>query len=399
MSSGTLPPEPLDYPFDRGTSLHPHPLYSLLRRHRPVAAVTLPNGVPAYLVTRYADVRAVLEDSRFSRAALSKTDPTRLVAYLPPERAENTGSADHSMPYELLNRWFTPRAVERFRERAGQVAAALVDAIRAQRPPVDAVAALTTALPMTVMGELAGIPVDDRSWIAERAPLVVVESEDERSDRASKELFEYFRAQVDKRYAEPADDLLGHLVTAYQTSAPAMAADRLPQLAMRTCLPGFHSVSVTLSRGLPILCRQREILELIREQEDSIPAVVEELLRLTTPAATSLPRLTLEEVELAGRGIPAGSVVVAGLESANHDEARYPNPGLIDPGRGAPDHTTFGRGTNYCFGAALARMELQVALTEIARGLPGIELAVPESTLEFRRGVIAPDVLRLPIRW
>src|SRR5215468_5309474 len=120
-SAATLPDGPLPYPFPRTDILHPHPYYRLLRHERPVAEIVLPNGALAHLVTRYDDVRTVLEDARFSRVALSRAAPQELVAYAPPRQAENPAAANHSMPYELLSRWFTPRAVERLRQRARQI--------------------------------------------------------------------------------------------------------------------------------------------------------------------------------------------------------------------------------------------------------------------------------------
>jgi cytochrome P450 len=379
--------------------LRPLPIYRVLRRERPVAEIVLPNGVSACLVSRYADVRTVLEDARFSRAALSKTGPDELVAYAPPSVAVAPGDAHHSMPYELVNRWFTPRAVERLRPRAQAIAEELLARIAGRTPPIDLVPALTAALPMTVMGELAGIPVRDRHWLRDLAPLVTVDAPDERSRKASAAVFSYFRVALDTRRRARADDLLGHLVTAYETNPGKLTEEKLVTLAMRTCLPGFHSVSVALSKAIPILLRQPDVYSAVGRGGEVAASVVEEILRLTTPAAYALPRLTLCAVDLAGVTIPEGTVVVASLESANTDGERFPDPDRIVPDRGAADHATFGRGPNYCFGAALSRMELQVALTALARWLPGLRLAVPEDQLPVRSGVIAPDVLTLPVRW
>lgn len=392
MNSAVLPDDPLSFPFPRTDVLHPHPYYRLLRHERPVAEVVLPNGTSAYLATRYDDVRKVMEDSRFSRVALSRADSQDLVAYAPPQ-AVNPEKSSHSMPYELVNRWFTPRAVERLRPRTRQIAEELLDVIAARTPPVDLVPTLTAALPMTVIGELAGIPVQDRQWILDRAPLVTVDTPDALSKKASVEVFDYFRSALDARRTAGTDDLLSHLLSA------KVPDDKLAQLAMRCCLPGFHSVSVTLSKGIPILLRQPEVYAEMGTRDDLVAPIVEEILRMTSPAATSLPRLTLSDVELAGVTIPAGSVVVGSLESANTDERKYPDPDRIVPERGTTEHTTFGRGPNFCFGAGLSRMELQVVAAALASRFPRLRLAVSEEQLPIRTGVIAPDVLELPVRW
>jgi cytochrome P450 len=379
--------------------LRPLPIYRILRRERPVAPIVMSGGVSAYLVTRYADVRAVLEDARFSRVALSKTRPDELVAYAPPSAPVAPDEADHSMPYGLVNRWFTPRAVERLRPRTTRIAEELVDRVSHRTPPVDLVAELTTALPMTVIGELAGIPERDRRWLRDLAPLVTVDVPDARSKQASAAVFAYFGKALDARRAAPTDDLLSHLVSAAQKNPGKVTRDKLVTLAMRTCLPAFHSVSVALSKGIPILLRQPEVYAAVGRDSGQAPVVVEELLRLATPAPAALPRLTLCDVELAGVPIPAGRVVVGSLESANTDEERYPDPDRIDLARGAVEHTTFGRGPNFCFGAALSRMELQVVMATLAQRLPGLRLTVTEGQLPVRTGAIAPDVLSLPVRW
>jgi len=397
-TSTGLPDGPLPFPFPRTDVLRPLPLYSVLRRQRPVAPVVTATGVPALLVTRYADVRTVLEDARFSRVALSRTDPRELVAYTPPPTAAPADS-EHSTPYELVNRWFTPRAVERLRRRTRQVAEELVDRVAAGTPPVDLVAELTAALPATVFGELAGIPEPDRDRLRELAPLVTADAPDEASRAASAAAHDYFRTALDARRGTGATDLLGQMVQAHERDPTALDPDRLVTLAMRACLPAFHSISVVLGKGLPILLRQPEVYAALACQPDLVAPVVEEILRLTTPSSTALPRLACSTVELSGIPVPAGSVVLASLESANTDEERYPDPERVIPGRGAPDHTTFGRGANFCLGAGLSRMECQVVLEVLARRLPGLRLAVPEEQLPVRTGVIAPDVVALPVAW
>lgn len=388
----------LDFPLPRSGGLDPPPIHRTLRDDRPVAEVTLAGGGSGYLVSRYEDVRTVLEDPRFSRAALSRADTQELVAYTPRQKVDPAESA-HSMPYELLNRYFTPRAVARLRPDTERLAQTLLDRIAVAPQPVDLVGSLARVLPLAVIGEITGIPAADRSWIADRVPLVTVECPDAASRRASAEVFDYFRTALAARRERRTDDFLSTLLTAVERAPARIAGDRLVQMAMRTCLPGFHSVSVVLSKGIPLLLRQPDVYAALGARPELATPVVEEILRLTTPAATALPRLAVTDVDIAGVRIPAGSVVLGGLESANHDERRYPRPDRIDVEQATVAHMTFGRGGNFCFGAALSRMELEVTFGALAARLPGLRLAVPEDRLRFRSGVIAPDVLELPVRW
>ncbi|MFJ6895196.1 cytochrome P450 [Streptomyces hokutonensis] len=397
---GGIPLSPLSYPFSRSDMLQPPSVYEELRGEHPVATVVLPGGSTAYLVTRYNDVCTVLEDRRFSRAAVSKAGSKDLVAYAPPAEPVDPRAADHSIPYDVVNRWFTVRGVERLRPRTQQVTDMLLDEIEASTPPVDLISMLASELPMTVIGELVGIPEPDRPWVRDRAPLVTVDSPTEESRTAAFEVAQYFERLIEERRTHRrTDDLLSVLVTAHEEDPKKLPEDKIIPLAMRTCLPGFHSVAVTLGKSIPILLRQPEVYAELRRQPELVAPVVEELLRMATPAVTSLPRLALEEVELSGVRIPANSVVIACLESANMDDGHYPCPERILPDRGDRRHTTFGLGSNFCFGAALSRMELQVVIGTLAIRLPTLKLAVPEDELLFRSGVIAPDVLKLPVLW
>lgn len=359
----------------------------------------MPGGKPAILATRYVDVRTILENPLFSRAALSHADPDELVAYSPPDRHADPEHADHSMPYELLNRWFTPRAVERLRPRVRQIAEQLAERMAACRPPANLVAALTARLPRTVIGELAGIPSGDRRWLADRAPLVTADPPTAASRRAAAEIASYFRDALDARRANPPDDLLGLLLRVARQYPDRVPKDKLVPLAMRTCLPAFHSVSVAASKGVPIVLRQPEAYAELGAPDGRVTAIVEEILRLVTPAAATLPRLARADIPLSGGTVPNGSIVVGCLESANTDEHKYPVPSRIVADRGSTDHVTFGRGPNFCFGAALSRMELQELFAALARRFPKLRLDMPEHRLPARTGVIAPDIVALPVRW
>ncbi|WP_369637866.1 cytochrome P450 [Nocardia sp. JMUB6875] len=363
-----------------------------------MAEIILPNGVPAFLVTRYRDVCTVLEDRRFSRTALSKAGAGQFVAYLPSE-AVDPESADHSMPHRVVNRWFTPQGVERLRRRTQQVTDQLLLSIESCTPPIDLVAALANALPMTIIGELVGIPEADRQWVRERAPLVAVDSPTDESRMAEAAVFRYFEEQFEQRRVIRTDDVLGALLEAHEDNPGTLPIQKLAPLAMRLCLPGLHSVAATLGKAVPVLLRQPEIYAALRCRPELVEPVVEELLRLAPPVSTSLPRQTLTDVEISGVRIPGGSIVVASLESANFDPEQYSHPEFIVPERGDRRHTTFSLGSNYCFGAALSRMELQVVIGTLARRMPNLRLAVTEDELHFRAGVVAPDVLNLPVLW
>lgn len=397
--------DPMPFPFPREHPLEPPGLYRMLRQEWPVAEVELADGTRPWVVARYADVVRMLKDQRFSREALSRAARGELVAgtahlRLDTAAASAHGEDDHSTPYGVVLAALSPRAVARLEPFTRQAAERLVEAMAVAGPPADLVAGFARPLPAAVMGRLLGIPEADRAWFQRLSSSTVVFRPTRRSTAALKELTRYVARLLEDRRCSPSEDLCSSLVALHDRSPRELPWDALVTLVLRVAAAGLHSVVVSLSKGVPLLLRQPHLYaELGALDSGGVAHVVEELLRVCTPAPTALPRLAVDDVQLGAAHIACGSIVLASLESANHDEARYPQADRLRPERADRSHVAFGMGPNYCIGAALARMELSVALTALARRLPGLVLAVPERQLRLRDEGIAPDVLEVPVCW
>jgi cytochrome P450 len=399
-------PRPRAYPFN-STRLNLDPLYGQLRRHEPVSRVRLPYGGDAWLVTRHADVKLVLADRRFSRAAaaahrdvprvgkveLSQAVPGNIVAMDPPE---------HTRLRKLVADAFTFRRVELLRPRAEQIAAALLTEMAGAQPPVDLAARLAFPMAVTVICELLGIPETDRhqfrSW-ADAIVTLTAASHDEFAAAAG-QVVEYLAGQCAVRRTHPTQDLLTTLVQARDSSG-MLTEQELVTLGVALLVAGYETTAAEITLMTYVFLTSPGKLDQVRNDFGLLPQAVEELLRYIplSSNASVLPRIALEDVELGGAVIRAGDAVLVSRPSANRDENMFTDAGEIDFRRTQNPHLTFGHGPHYCLGAHLARMELQVCLGALLRHFPGLRLAVPADDLSWKCGLSIRGLTHLPVTW
>ncbi|MFJ8774608.1 cytochrome P450 [Streptomyces microflavus] len=392
------------FPWPRAHALDPPQEVARWQGRGAVAAAVLPDGTHVHLVLRYDEARRALSDPRLSREALSRSGPGELVAGTARPPVPNGEGAAEATPYELVLGMLSPRGTERLRPGTRREVARLLDAMDEAGPPVDLIAHLARPLPATVTGELLGVPAGDRAWVQRLASSTVVFAPTAQSRGAVAELRSYFRDLLTgpvspERTGRERPGMIGRLAGARRGEGTPVPVEDLVTLLLRVAAAGGHSVQVSLGKGVPLLLRDRSLYAALAEPGPGRDGLVEELLRRTAPAPSALPRLAVEDVQLGGETLERGSVVLISLESANLDPVRYPDPGHLRPERGDKKHLSFGAGSNYCVGAALARMELTEALTGLSRRFPALYLAVPEDALRLREGGIAPDPLEVPVGW
>jgi cytochrome P450 len=389
--------EPLDE-----DSYYQDPLgfFARLRESRPVAPVRMPAYGPAWIVTRYADVRAVLADPRLAKdvhrwpggGRSRPSEATGVHAHM-----LHVDAPGHTRLRRLVQKAFTPRRAA-LRPRAEEIAADLLDALAAARGDVvDLLDAYARPLPIAVLCELLGIPVADRAWIA-----VTVAAYDQRGehDRVERELAAYFAELIAARRAEPGDDLVSALVAARDNegAGDGLTESELLGTVYLLVMAGFDTtVNLIASGTLALLTHPGELARL-RQDPSLLPAAVEELLRFTSPVNHANDRFTTEDVAVGDVVIPAGEWVFPAISSANRDPAQFPDPDRLDLGRDTSGHVAFGHGVHHCLGAPLARMEAEVALGALLARFPRISLAVPPSELRWRPVSLMNGLESLPVR-
>lgn len=400
----SLPPEPspLDYPFPRCGAESPQSLYAMLRSERPVAPIKLQDGSRGFVVTRYSDARRVLQDPRFSRAALSRTDGTEMVRWAPSRPA--SGETGHTPPYRLAaQEALSPQAVERLRPQSRETARELLKHMLRHQSSADLISSFARPLPLAIVGDLIGLPEESRDWVADRVPAATAHIPTSDSRTAIGELTDFITSLMTERRSVRRDDLISRLLDAQEADSPKTVTDeQLRRLVLLLCLGGLHTVTLTIGKGVPLLLRHADLYKSLAGGTADTEKLVEEVLRLTCISPSSAPRLALEDVQVGETLIPRGSIVLVCLESANQDETRFPKPACLNPAQASRQHTTFGLGANLCVGASLARMQLQEAFTALAQQVPSLQLDIAVTDIPYRphQGeLLAPDILALPVTW
>jgi cytochrome P450 len=394
-------------PFDED-SYYQDPLgfFAQLRESRPVARVRMPGYGPAWIVTRYADVRAALIDPRLARDVHRWPDGGRS------RPSEATGvyahmlhadPPDHTRMRRLVQKAFTPRRAA-LRPRTEEIAAQLLEEMAARGDVVDLLDTYARPLPIRVLCELLGIPAADQAWIA-----AAVAAYDQRAehDRVELELADYFTRLIDARRAEPGDDLVSALILVTDDddgdasgdgATDRLTGEELLATVFVLVMAGFDTTVNLIASGALALVTHPEQMARLREDPSLLPAAVEELLRFTSPVNHANDRFTTHDVPVGDVVIPAGQWVFPALSSANHDPAQFPDPGRLDLGRDTSGHVAFGHGIHHCVGAPLARMEAEVALGALLDRFPGFSLATAPQALRWRPVSLMNGLESLPVR-
>lgn len=395
---------PLDYPFHRSSAVEVPAVYAELRDKCPVAHVRLPSGDEGYVVTRYDDVRTVLADARFSRAATISPDAPQLTATPPvPGSLFTTDAPEHTRLRRLVSREFTARRVQNMRPRIQELTDGLLDEMAKLDGPVDLNTALAFPLPVMVICELLGVPFEDRDrfreWSDAFVSLTTHSAEEMETQRNA--MIGYLADLVKRKREEPTDDLMGALVAAHDEEG-SLSEYELIVMAATILVAGHETTVSMIGKMVLTLLRHPEHMAALREKPEMVEHAVEELLRVNPIGDGGPLRITLEDVEVAGTVIPEGSAVLAAVCSANQDPSRFTDalPNEFDPTRPeAVHHVAFGHGPHFCVGAALARAELQIVISSLLNRFPGLRLAEEVEALELTTGMMVHGLTRLPVTW
>jgi cytochrome P450 len=375
-------------PFDAAYFADPYAVHSRLRDAGPVHHVTTPDGSPAWIIPRAADVAALFGDSRLS---LDKANSrTGFAGFsLPPEldaNMMNMDGADHQRLRRIVSKSFTARRVEEMAAGIRAVASDLADRLSGE---ADLVRDYAAPLPLAVIGDLLGVPAADRVAFAGWTSAMYAPAHPRDAADGIVSMQKFLLGLVDARRSEPGDDLLSALIQARDVQ-DRMSENELVSLAFLLLLAGVENVGHVIAAGVLTLLEHPTALTQLSD-------VVEELLRLAVPAHFAIRRFALEDIAIGDVTIPAGDTVLLGMASANRDPARFPSPDRFDPARPDRQHFTFGLGVHYCLGAPLARLEIRIALETLFTRFPDLRLAVPASDLPWRASFRSHALNSLPV--
>lgn len=372
----------------------PYWAYRLIRRRDPFHKS--PFGF--WVLSRHADVKAALHHPGLgnSPAAIDMSQlrlgPLRRLLDRPSLSSVGPGPfqqiseqllifldpPDHTRLRGLVSRAFTSRQVARLQDGIVILADELIAPLRG-RGRFDLMAELAYPFPARVICELIGLPPEDHELIATYGKDLAVAldplpSADDlrRADRAAVALRDHLAGPIEERRRAPTDDLLSALVAA-EADGDRLDHDELVATVLLLLIAGHETTANLIGNAVALLDRHPDQRAALRDRPELAEMAVEELLRCEAPVQMD-QRNALEDVELAGRAIPKGSIVILLIGAANRDPEVFADPDRIDLGRRTNPHLSFGAGPHFCLGAALARMEGRIVLPALYRALP--ELAV-----------------------
>jgi cytochrome P450 len=386
-------------------TIDPHGVQARMRAEAPVHEVHAPNGLRAWVISRYEDARAALTDPRLSKdtdllrkAFEAQYDMAGLEAGFYMLFAPNMLNSDppaHSRLRGLLAKAFNARRVAALRPRIEQVTDELLDAMAGEEV-VDLVDALAFALPITVICEMLGMPAQDQATFRSWTNVLVSAAGPETIAPAAASMAEYFWQLIQAKRAQPGDDLVSALIEATDAGQRLDEGELMATLFLM--IVAGHETTVNLiANGVLAFLRHPEQLALVRERPELLPNAIEEILRFDGSVTVATHRAVTEDVEIGGVTIPAGEIALIGLSSANRDSCQFADADTFDITRPTAGHLGFGHGVHYCLGAPLARLEGEIAFRKLFERFPNMRLAVAYDELAFRPSVLFHGPAALPV--
>ncbi|EPY03749.1 cytochrome p450 [Paenibacillus alvei TS-15] len=351
----------------------------------------------AWLAFRHDDVAAILKDPRFIKD-IRKLTPREQ----PIEENESVNALmewvinmpnmltvdppDHTRLRRLVSKAFTPHMIEELHPRIQQIADELLDAVQEQGK-MDLVSDFAYPLPITVISEMLGIPVAERSQFREWTRTLGQASLDpKQSDKVVatlNEFIQYIKLLIAEKRKNPGNDVISSLVQAYD-EGDQLSENELLSTIWLLISAGHETTFNVIANGTLALLQHPDQMRLLQNDSSLVPSAVEELLRFAGPVLLG-SRIAGEDIVLHGQTIRKGEMIVITLNGANFDPHKFANPGTLNITREENEHLTFGKGIHHCLGAPLARLEGQIAFRTLLRRLPNLRLAVDPEELTYNK--------------
>ncbi|MEU8889493.1 cytochrome P450 [Streptomyces sp. NPDC048442] len=410
----TLHPTPELFTWEFATD--PYPSYAWLRENSPVHRTTLPSGVEAWLVTRYADARQALADQRLSKNPVHHAEGAagKSKTGIPGERSANLMThllnidpPDHTRLRRLVSKAFTPRRVAEFAPRVQELADELLDQFAA-KGEADLIHEYAFPLPIYAICDLLGVPREDQEDFRDWAGMMIRHGGGPRGGvaRSVKKIRNYLAELIHRKRETlgadgSEDDLISGLIRA-SDHGEHLTEDEAVAMCFVLLFAGFETTLNLIGNGALTLMRnpeQRRLLQesLQRGETALLETGVEELLRFDGPVEMATWRYATQPLEIGGVPIDAGDPVLVVLAAADRDPEKFEGPDTLELARKDNPHLGYGHGIHYCIGAPLARLEGQTALATLLRRLPDLELAVAPEELRWRGGLIMRGLRVLPV--
>ncbi len=380
----------------------PYPFY---RRLQAEAPVLWDEEGGSWVVSRYADVVALLRDPRLSAARTAPRDADDMMAAAARALSRQMlflDPPDHTRLRGLINKAFTPRRVEVLRPLIQELVDDLLDRVAAAGG-MDVAADFAFPLPAIVIAGMLGVPPEDRDqlkgWSYDFGALIsgtsLSEEQATQAQRGVMSMVGYFAEIADQRRADPRDDLLSALLAA-EEQGDRLSTEELLVNCLLLFAAGHGTTTHLIVNSVLALLAHPDQLARLRADPALIVGGIDELLRFDGPVQVTGRGVT-EDLEIAGTRVAAGQHVTMVLGAANRDPLQFSEPDQLDLSRRDIRHVAFGHGIHFCLGAALARLEGQIALGTLVGRFPTLRLDTTPEALPRMKGIVFRGVEALPV--
>lgn len=394
-------------PFDPEFRIDPYPIYERLRNEDPIHKTPF----DAWVLSRYAECTEILHDPRTSS---DERNANQYREFLEAQGGNPFGEdwerrrpflfmdpPDHTRLRALVTKAFTPRVVEGLRPRIQQLVDDLIDRA-AERGSIEVIEDFAYPLPVTVICEMLGVPAEEhevfKGWSRELArsldpELVLPPDVIESRQKAVANFRDYFSGLIAERRRDPKDDLLSALIAAEELG-DKLTEEELITTCVLLLIAGHETTVNLIGNGVLNLLRYPSELEKLREDPALAKTGVEEVLRFDPPVQMTA-RIALEDIEIRNEILTKGQQAIVLLASANRDPEQFEDPDRFDIARKPNPHVSFSVGIHFCLGAHLARLEGQIALSNIVRRLRGMTL--DPGSLVYKENIVLRGLASLPV--
>lgn len=393
---------------------HSHEVFEQMRANDPVfQQAGLDGSTPIWFVTRYEDVEKVLLDDKHfvldaglvyneeELQAKYEPSPDPTVDSMLNNHMLNKDGEDHRRLRSLVSKAFTPRVIRNMRPRIEMIANNLLDRVEADGT-MELVSDFAFPLPITVIAELLGIPLENqnqfRIWSNAFVRPAITDGEQKEAFQLLQAFVGYMQKLVADRRQHPGDDLLSGLIHV-EEDGDRLSEGELISMMVLLVVAGHETTVSLIGNAVLALLQHPDTRAEVLHDSDVIPAVVEECLRYDSPVERSLTRIVRNDMEFAGHQLKQGDLIITVVGSANRDETQFESAPTLDIHRKPNNHIAFGKGVHYCLGAPLARLEGEIALRLLFDRMPDLSLDISSDQLEWRDVPIFRNLVQLPVKW
>lgn len=374
--------------------------YKELRASRPLYPVSLGELGQGWLITRYDDAMHLLKDARLKKdvenvfaeneePVISKTKEPLT------EHMLNSDPPDHTRLRSLVQKAFTPRMILQLEDRIQHIADSLLDNVQ-HNHSMDLVEDFSFPLPIIVISEMLGIPLEDRQKFKNWSQAIIDFTDTPESLAKIKQFAEYLQYLVHKKRNEPADDLISALIQA-ESEGTKLSTKELYSTIMLLIVAGHETTVNLITNMIFALLDHPDQLDKLRQKPDLIDSAIEEALRFYSPVELTTLRWAAEPFTLQGQEVKRKDVIVISLASANRDEKVFPDADVFDIARKNNRHIAFGHGSHFCLGAPLARLEAKIAVPALLRRYPDIQIQGRREDIKWKGNFLMRSLEELPL--